>query len=215
MRATIAERQSGAVSRTFWFDPRFAIGLAIVVASVIGVLVVISAADSSVQVFAARSALSPGDRIGADDLVSRSVRLGESGSKYLTGKDVPAVGLVVTRAVSAGELVPASAVGNAAGVRVVSVVITVRGELPKSVAAGTVVDLWSASAIDGGGFGAPAVLVSSATVVRLIKAEGMIADGSGGLVELLVPRSKTARVLQAIANEDAVSLVPVSIPVAG
>jgi hypothetical protein len=215
MKVTTAQREDGTRRHTFWFDPRFAIGLALVVASVGGVLWVVSAADASVQVLAARSALSPGDRIGAGDLVSQSVRLGQSSAKYLTTADLPGAGLVVTRAVSAGELVPASAVGNAAGLRVASVVVTVRGELPKSIAAGTVVDLWSGVEGENGEFGAPSVLVSSATVVRLIEADGIIADGSSGSVELLIPRPKTARVLESIANADAISLVPVSIPVKG
>lgn len=215
MRAKTTQREDSARRKTFWFDPRFTIGLVLVAASVGGVLWVVSAADTSVQVFAARSALSPGDRIEATDLVSQSVRLGPSSGKYLHGRDVPSVGLVVTRAVSAGELVPASAVGNAAGLRVASVVVTVHGELPKSIGAGAVVDLWSAVEGENGEFGAPSVLVSSATVVRLIEADGIIADGSSGSVELLIPRPKTARVLESIANADAISLVPVSIPVKG
>ena len=36
-----------------------------------------------------------------------------------------------------------------------------------------------------------------------------------GAVEVLVQRSRLASVLAAIANEDAVSLVPVSLPVRG
>lgn len=64
-------------------------------------------------------------------------------------------------------------------------------------------------------FGPPSVLVASATVVRVITAEGVIADRSEQSVELLVPRTKTAAVLEAIANAAALSLVPSSIPVRG
>ncbi|MHB1173037.1 MAG: flagella basal body P-ring formation protein FlgA [Lacisediminihabitans sp.] len=198
---------------SFWFDPRFAIGVGLVVVSVLGVLGLVATADSSVQVYAARSALAPGDRIRAGDLVAKSVRLGELGSKYLVDADLPTEGLVVTRTISAGELVPTSAVGNVAGLRVASVVVTIRGQLPKSVTAGAVVDLWSAKETDNRVFGPPTVLVSSATVVRVIESDGLVSKGSVGAVEVLVPRTKTARVLGAIANEDAISLVPVSIPV--
>ncbi len=201
--------------RSFWFDPRFAIGVGLVTLSVLGVVGVVSVADTSVQVYAARSTLSPGDRIGAGDLVSRSVRLGAMSSLYLSEHEVPRDGLVVTKAVAAGELVPASAVGNAAGLRVASIVVTVRGQLAQSIVAGAVVDLWSARETDNSAFGPPSVLVSSATVVRVIQSEGIIADRSGNSVEVLVPRTKTARVLEAIANADAISLVPVSIPVRG
>ena len=49
-----------------------------------------------------------------------------------------------------------------------SVVVGVHGELPQSVAAGTVVDRRSAPETEQHGvFGPPAVLVASATVVRV------------------------------------------------
>jgi hypothetical protein len=215
MSSTAIGRGREGGSRSWWFDPRFAIGLGLVVASVLGVLSLVAAADGGVQVFAARSALSPGDRIDAGDLVAQSVRLGAAEVKYLSSGEVPEAGLVVTRAVSAGELVPASAVGNPAGVRVASVVVTVQGELARSIAAGESVDVWSARETENGVFGPPAVLVSSATVVRIVPSQGIIAERGGESVEVLVPRTKTARVLEAIANQDAISLVPVSIPVRG
>jgi hypothetical protein len=198
--------------RSFWFDPRFAIGVGLVLASVLGVFWIVSSADASVRVYAARSALTPGDRIHADDLVEQSVRLGGAGSKYLLGTDLPRDGLVVTRTVAAGELVPASAVGSSEGVRVASVVLSVHGQLPRAVVAGSVVDIWSAQQDEDKSFAPPSVLVSSATVVRTIESDGLIADGKTGGVEVLVPRSKTARLLEAVANENALSLVPVGLP---
>ena len=199
--------------RSFWFDPRFGIGIGLVIASVLGVLGIVASADTSVQVLAARSALSPGDRIDATDLVQKSVRLGDLDAKYLLASELPSDGLVVTRTVSAGELVPTSAVGGSAGTRVASVVVAVQGSLAKSVVAGSVVDLWSAGRTEDRSFGPPAVLAPSATVVRVIESDGIIAGQSGGSVEVLVPRSTLASVLEAIANEDAISLVPVSLPV--
>ena len=201
--------------RSFWFDPRFAIGIALVVVSVLGVLGIVATADSSVQVFVARSALVPGDRVDAGDLLATSVRLGDLDTKYLMAADVPSGGLVVTRAVSAGELVPASAVGTRAGVRVASVVVAVQGTLPKSVVAGAVIDLWSATRGEDRSYGPPAVLASTVTVVRVIASDGMVSAREGDSVEVLVPRNRIARVLQAIANEDALSLVPASLPVKG
>lgn len=199
--------------RSFWFDPRFAIGVGLVVVSVVGVYGIVTSADRTVQVFSASSALSAGDRIYADDLVSENVRLGAVGGKYLTPGDLPDDGLVVTRSVAAGELVPTSAVGDAASIRVASVVVAVSGQLSKSIVPGTVVDVWSAAETDHGVFGPPAVLVGSATIVRVIESSGLISDNGGGGVEVLVPREKVARALEAVANGDAISLVPVSLPV--
>jgi hypothetical protein len=199
--------------RSFWFDPRFAIGLLLVVASVAGVLAVVASADSSATVYSARTSLSVGDRITVDDLVEESVRLGSITEQYL-GKDaVPADGLIVTRTVSRGELVPVSSVGSVAGERVASVVITVTSRLPRAVDAGAVVDVWASREGEGGVYGPPSVLVPSATVVQVIEADGIIAGAGAVSVELLVPRAKVARALESIANADALSLIPVNLPV--
>ena len=200
--------------RSFWFDPRFAIGVCLILASVLGVLWIVSTADRTVEVLSAAGPLSPGDRVAAVDFGVQSVRLGSAGGKYLTRSDVPKAGVVVTRAVAAGELVPLSAVGSVDGLSVASVVVTVHGELPQSVSAGTVVDLWSAHETEHGVFGPPAVLVGSATVVRVITPDGLVA-GTTHSVELLVSRSKTASVLEAVANQDAMSVVPVALPAKG
>jgi hypothetical protein len=201
--------------RAFWFDPRFAIGIVLVVLSVLGVVAVVTAADSSVMVYAARSSLSPGDRVHASDFDARSVRLGSLGGRYLLDGEIPRTGFVVTRAVSAGELVPASAVGDVAGTAWASIVVSVNGELARSVGEGSMVDLWSAKETEDNVFGPPTVLVASATVVRVIAKDGVIADRSQQAVEVLVPRTKTAAVLEAIANTDALSIVPSSIPAKG
>jgi len=201
--------------RRFWFDPRFAIGILLVIASVGGVLGIVSSADASIRVYATRDAIAPGDRIEASDLVAVSVRIELAPELYLSPGDVPAEGLVVVRSIGEGELVPVSAVGSAAGLRLASVVVTINGQLPASITPGALVDLWAASRSDSTSFGPPSVIVAGATVVRRVESEGFVASGNASSLELLVPRSKVARVLEAIANGDAMSAVPVSIPAKG
>jgi hypothetical protein len=201
--------------RRFWFDPRFAIGVVLVIASVAGVVGLVSSADASVDVLAARTTLTPGEQVSADDLVPTSVRAGQAERLYLRAKDVPADGVVITRAVAAGELVPSSAVGSAAGLQLTSVVVPVNTELAASIGPGSRVDVWSARAVDSTSFAAPTVLVSSAIVVRIIERKQLVADQAGGSVELLVPRFSTAGVLEATANGAALSIVPVDLPLGG
>jgi len=201
--------------RRFWVDPRFAIGLALVLASVGGVFAIVSSSDTSEVVFSARGALVTGDIVTADDLVATNVRFDGASGAYLTVADVPDEGLVITRSVGAGELVPASSVGSVEGLRQASVVITVDGQLAGAVEPGATVDLWAAKELESGVYGAPIVVVSSATVVRLVESSGLVVDDSSGTVEILVPRLNIARVLEAIANDDSLSLVPASIPVRG
>jgi len=56
------------------------------------------------------------------------------------------------------------------------------------------------------------VIVSGATVVRLVESDSIIAADQAAGIEVLVPKSKTARLLQALANADAISVVPATMP---
>jgi hypothetical protein len=207
--------------RSFWFDPRFAIGLALVVVSVLGVDSLVNAANASVEVLAARSTLTPGERVHASDLVPTSVRVGRTAGLYLHASDVPSVGIVVTRSVAAGELVPHTAVGSQVGQLLTSVVVTVDGALAVSIVPGSRVDLWSSqpasptndsgASTAPGAFDAPTVLVSSAIVVRLVDQKTLVAS-NGSAVELLMPKSDTATVLDGIANGAILSVLPVDLP---
>lgn len=194
--------------RSFWFDPRFAIGLALVVASVVGVYAIVSGAQKTTTVYAASSSLVPGDTVNASDLTARQVRLGSAKKLYLTGGNLPADGVVITRTVAAGELVPASAVSDSARAGMTSVVIDVQGHVPASIDAGSVVDVWSAKQLEHAQYGPPAVIVGSATVVRILKSDGLMSDRGDTSLEVLVPKQDIAVVLEAIANADAVSVVP-------
>ncbi|MEP6482143.1 MAG: SAF domain-containing protein [Rhodoglobus sp.] len=198
--------------KAFAFDPRLAIGLLLVVASVVAVVGVVSSADRTVQVYAARDPLAPGDKIRADDLQERSVRLENAGQLYLLPGDIPAAGLVVTRTVSPGELVPASAIGSVDGLRLTSIVLTMSSALAASVQPGSVVDVWAAREVENGQFGPPTVIVAGASVVRLLESDSIVAAHETTGIEVLVPKAKIARVLEALANDDAISVVPAGLP---
>ena len=201
-------QQQKRTRRPFFFDPRFAIGLALVIASVVGVYAIVRTADHTTQVYAARHPLVAGQRFSADDLVVRSVQLGSVGGKYLATDELPGDGAVATRSVPEGELVPASAIGTAAAENETSVVVRVKGDVSASVTPGTSVDVWSAARTEHDRYDPPAVLVDGATVVRVVEAGGMVASSDGSSVEVRVPKKKVAAVLEAIANADAISLVP-------
>ncbi|TFC86442.1 hypothetical protein [Cryobacterium sp. TMT3-29-2] len=205
-------KTAGNARRKFWFDPRFAIGLVLVVVAVGGVYLIVSAADRTTAVFTARSALAVGDRVEASDLVPTQVRLGGTGDLYVTPDRLPDGGLIVTRTIAAGELVPASAVGRATGTEVTSVVVELTSALAANIGPGSVVDVWSARKTDQSTFGPPTVLVDRAAVVRLVEPTGLVAGGGIRSVEILVPKGSVAAVLESIANRDAVAVVPVNEP---
>lgn len=198
--------------RSFWFDPRFVVGLTLVVASVVGVYALVAGVEKTTVVYAANSSLVPGDTVHAADLTAKQVRLGNTGRLYLTSRTLPADGVVITRTVAAGELIPASAVGDVAAQGQTSVVIGVHGQVPAAIGTGSIVDVWSAKQVDHAQYGAPAVIVESATVVRILKPDGLMSSRDGTSIEVLLPEREVAVVLEAIANEDAISVVPDSTP---
>lgn len=205
-------RSAGNKRRRFWFDPRFAIGLVLVAASVAGVVAVVAAADSSVEVMSARVGIAPGATVSAGDMVATEVRAGRVAGLYLSAADLPAGGVVLTRSIAAGELVPVSAVAATSGLEFTSMVLSLTPELPQSVEAGSRLDVWSSREGESGVFAAPTVIVAAAIVVRIVEDEAMMAGSASSAVEVLVPRSAVAGVLEAVANGAVLSAVPVDLP---
>jgi hypothetical protein len=197
-------------------DVRLLIGLALVAASVGGVVALVGAVDSRTRVYAAAAPLSPGDRIDRGDLVEREVSLDGADGLYLRAGELPADGLVVVQPVRDGELLPRAAVGEASGVSSTALVLELTGPPSSAVRPGAVVDVWASPAdADGRGFGAPVVLVPDAVVVRIVEDDGLVSSRTSGAVEVLVPRSRVARVLQAQASGDALAVVPAGLALGG
>lgn len=194
-------------------DPRLVIGVAIVIASVLGVVAIVRTADRTVDVYATAEALTPGTRIESVDLVIRQVALGAAESHYLRGGSLPDSGVVVTRTVQAGELVPAAALGEASSDEHTAVVVPLAAPPSRTVDAGGEVELWSAPAARAGDDAAPpSVLVSAATVVGLIDDQSLVRGASSVEIELLVPRAQLAAVLQAVAADAPLAVVPLALP---
>lgn len=195
-------------------DARLLIGVLLVAASVAGVVGIVTAADRRLTVYAAGSTLIPGDRLDAGELRERSVALDDADSMYLTPADLPADGLVVTAVVREGELLPRAAVATAAGDRSTTLVLELGSPVSASVAPGALVDVWSAAlatsddAAAAGQFEAPSVLTADAIVVRVLDDDQLVSAGGGAAVEVRIPRARVARLLQAIANGDALAVVP-------
>ena len=193
-------------SRAFWGDARFFLGILLVVASVAGVWFVVAASRQTVPAFAASRTIVPGEAISSDDVRLVDVSLGQLGDAYLAS-DALADGLVATRTIASGELVPHSAVGEASEARTTSVVLRSAVDVPGSVEAGSVVEVWAAPLIERGSYDVPRVLVADATVVSVTRDDTMIGGGSAAL-EIVIPRADVAATLAAMADESALSVVP-------
>jgi len=192
--------------RVFWGDARFFLGILLVVASVAGVWFVVAASRQTMPAFAASRTIVPGQAISSDDVRLVDVSLGQVGDAYLA-PDALADGLVATRTIESGELVPRTAVGDAAAVRTTSVVLRSAVDVPGSVAPGSVVEIWAAPLLERGRYDVPRILVADATVVSVTRDDSMIGGGSAAL-EVVIPRGEVAATLAAMADESALSVVP-------
>ncbi|MFE5672479.1 SAF domain-containing protein [Agromyces sp. NPDC056523] len=201
VRSTRRERGAARI------DPRLVIGVVLVAGSALGVWALVEALDDTTDVVVASETLTPGSRVDVDDLRVESVRLGTVAGGYVRPSDVPDGGLVVVRTVHAGELVPAASVAERDETGLATVVIPGRGPLAGDIAPGALVDVWAAGEPERGAVEPPAVLVSGAEVAAVVEADGMMSS-AGPSVELLIPREKTAAVLEALAAGDVIDLVP-------
>ena len=192
--------------RAFWGDARFFLGILLIAASVVGVWFVVSASRQTVPVFAATRTIVPGEAVAGDDVRLVEVSLGQLEGAYLTA-DALKNGLVATRTVAEGELVPQSAVGASAAAATTTVVLHSAVEVPASVDAGSVVEVWEAPLIDRGAYDVPRILVADATIVSVTRDDSMIGGGAAAL-EVVIPRADVAAVLGAMADESALSVVP-------
>ena len=203
---TLATDPARSPRRAFWGDARFFLGVLLVAASVVGVWLVVSAARETKPVYAAATTIVPGQPIAAGDLTVVDVALGPLAGTYLTADDLED-GAVATRTIEAGELVPAASVGDRDAARTTSVVVRSAVDVPASVEAGTVVEVWSAPLLERGAYDAPRVLVADATVVSVTRDDSVI-GGAAAALELVIPRADVPAALAAIAGEAALSIVP-------
>lgn len=199
--------------RPTWRDPRLGVGVLLVAASVaLGTWAVRDAADT-VEVYATREAVTPGQSLDASALVVQEVRLGAQESLYLRADaDLPE-GAVAVRTVGAGELVPRSALGLSDDVDARPVVVPLDASVPADLAAGSVVDLWLAppppvSGLGEDGPAEPSLLAADLVVSDVVEDESMFTGGTGVSVELLVPRLDLPQVLAALPGDGHLVVVP-------
>ena len=199
---------SSARVRRLLVDPRLVLGLVLVASSVAGVVALVSAVDDTATVYLAPGPLAPGEHITVDDLRVEQAALPPTGARYLQPGDVPSAGFVVLRPVGEGEMIPRVVAGSAAGIRMSAVVVETGGLLPDAVQAGATVDLWAARVGEGGEVEAPGVIAAGAVVVRVVESDSIMGGAGGSGVEILVAKDRVARVIEALARGDALTVIP-------
>lgn len=201
--------------RPSWRDTRLIVGLLIVLASVALGARVVAAADDTVALYAAGTTLVTGRRLTAADLTVVRVRLGAGTAAYLPARSPLPAGATVLRTLGAGELIPVSAVGAAALVQVRPVTVPLNGAPPVGLGAGARVDVWSSARDPGVGaarYRSPARLAGGVEVSAVTRDESGLSVTRGGSAQVLLRESQLPAVLDALANDARLVLVPVPGP---
>lgn len=198
--------------RPGWRDPRLIVGLVLLFGSVAAGARLMAEAGQLRAVYAARTTLPPGTALTADVLRVVRVRVEGSGAGYLDADSQLPAGAVLTRTVGEGELIPMAAIGSAASLSVRPVAIPFDGPPPAGLAAGGRADIWAAvphREQSRKGYQAPRQIASEVEVFAVSGPGTGLSSGRSGSLELLVPEQSLTEVLEALANEAKISVLPV------
>lgn len=186
-----------------WRSPRLLLGFVLVAGAVVLGGWAVDRASGGMEILTARGELTPGQRLGPEDVVAVRVSWDGPPSLYLTELPTDPVAVSV---VGAGELLPASAVGSAADVAGRPMAVPL--PLGARAAAGDVVDLWVVTGARAPGEAAEAQLLAPDVLVLGTETDtGPFRRGSGTIVRILVPEDVVDRVLEAQAAGEELAIV--------
>ncbi|WP_337063470.1 SAF domain-containing protein [Kineococcus sp. G2] len=207
-----------------WRDPRLLVGVALVLGSVVLGARTVQAAGATTGVWAVAAPVGAGSSLTAAQLRVVQVSLdAATGAAYLPAAEPPAAGWIALRGLSAGELLPRSAVAPAVDLVDRAVSLPLEGALPEGVRTGALADVWVVWPADTGAAAAgsltgpvsgsarpgPEELAQAVEVVAVRQRSSALAGAAGADVEVLVPGGVLPSVLRALAVEADVVLVPV------
>jgi hypothetical protein len=186
------------VAKPSWLDLRFVLGLVLVLAAVlIGALVFARANHRHPMVVATRD-LAAGTVLNADDLTLAQVQLPDRGAHVYLATVSAAVGKQLQRPVSAGELVPSSAVRKSAPQTTVTVPFAAASA--PELRPGQRIEIWVSTPH------CTSVVVLPSVVVQDVRTDpvGSFTSGTGGQdVVISVDPSLADRVIAALAIDQA------------
>jgi hypothetical protein len=198
--------------RPTWRDPRLLIGLVLLLSSVALGARIVALADHTEPVYAARATLPTGTPLTAEVLDVVRLRLSGTDAAYLDARRPLPIGQVLIRTVGAGEIIPLASIAPAAQILSRPVSIPLEGEAPAGLTAGGLVDLWaSARRRDavGGGFDEPERIARTVEVFAVRTPGTGLSTSRAASVEVLLPSETLAPVLDALANQARVVVLPV------
>ncbi|MFC0626625.1 SAF domain-containing protein [Kribbella deserti] len=133
-------------TRARWKDGRLVLGVLLVAATALTGAKLLSSADDTTSVWAAKRAIPAGSRISPEDLTRARVRFTstDSAGQYVSA-DSRLDGLIAVRPIGVGEFVPKGATAAELDSERLEVPVSTQvGRLPADLAVGDEVDIWVA-----------------------------------------------------------------------
>ncbi len=204
--------RASRLQRPSWRDSRLVAGVLIVLAATAIGAKVVGAADDTVPMYVAATAIRPGDRLTAANLRRVDVQLGDTGRLYLAAAAGAPVDGWARTAVAEGQLVPSGAVGQRSDIDVQRVAVKVDSTSATGLVAGSVVDVWVSQrdpATTQERYLAAKRLLLGVTVADVpATGSGFGGATSSTAVQILVPRERVGEVIGAADSLSRLTLVP-------
>jgi hypothetical protein len=162
-------------------NSRLAMGLALFIVALTAASLISKEANRTVLVWASTGDLAPGQIVMQSDITPVSVLLAQSAKNYLSSS-AEIVGTTVLTKISAGDLIPGSAIGasgNFINQRFFPLTVAL-SDIPISLARGDVIDLYALNASNAKELVAPVLLGSSISVEQVLE------RNNSGVVSVLV-----------------------------
>ena len=211
--AQLPEPTAKRLQRPSWRDARLLVGLVLVLLGTALGARIIAGSDDTVPMFAASTAIRPGDHLTSDNVRRVDVQLGDETSRYLSARSAVPDDSFALRDIPDGELVPVSAVGTRSSVTVQPVTVEVDANSARGLPANAVVDVWVSSrdAQSTQERYLEATLALERVSVSPVNpdASRFGAAASSMAVQLRVPRDKVAEIIAAVDRQSHFTLVPV------
>jgi hypothetical protein len=162
-------------------NSRLAMGLALFIVALTAASLISKEANRTVLVWASTGDLAPGQIVMQSDITPVSVLLAQSAKNYLSSS-AEIVGTTVLTKISAGDLIPGSAIGasgNFINQRLFPLTVAL-SDIPISLARGDVIDLYALNESNAKELVAPVLLGSSISVEQVLE------RNNSGVVSVLV-----------------------------
>lgn len=211
--AQLPEPTAKRLQRPSWRDARLLVGVVLVLLGTVLGARLIAGADDTTPMYAASTALRPGDHLTTDNLRRVDVQLGDESARYLTATSAVPDDSYALRDIPEGELVPASAVGSRSTVAVQPVTVEVDANSARGLPANAVVDVWVSPRdlqSTQERYLEATLALQRVSVSPVNQDSGRFGAASGAMaVQLRVPRDKVAEVIAAVDKQSRFTLVPV------